>query len=170
MSVGDENAPAADDDHGDRLGARLHAVDLALDALSDVLAGGLDDFRVHVRRLGADVDGARGDFEVGRGQRVPAETLRLLGQLVADALGADGDAVVGRDDGAAADADGDDVGHAEVGLHLADFDGDAALAGEALGDRANVGGRAAHVDDDAVFDLQRGTPRPGPSSRGRWRP
>ena len=53
-------------------------------------------------------------------------------------------------DGAAAQADGNDVGHAEVGAHAADGHGNAALAREAGLQNAQVGGGAAHVNDDGV--------------------
>ena len=54
-------------------------------------------------------------------------------------------------DGAAAQADGDHIGHAEVGAHAADGHRHAGLPGEAVLDHAQVGGGTAHVDDDGVL-------------------
>ena len=79
----------------------------------------------------------------------------MLGDLIAHAVGADGDGAVRLlpDDGAAAQADGHHVGHPEVGAHAADGGRHAGLSGEPILDDPQVGGGAAYVDDDGILQL-----------------
>ena len=54
------------------------------------------------------------------------------------------------------EGDRDEVGHAEVGAHPADLDGDAADSrGKPADQHAEVGGRAADVDHDGVAQARR---------------
>ena len=65
-------------------------------------------------------------------RHVAAEDLGLLRNLIAHGVGAYGDSTVGAlaDNGAAAQADGQDVRHAEVGAHAADGHSHAGFPGK----------------------------------------
>jgi hypothetical protein len=79
-------------------------------------------------------------------------------QLEADAARADG-AGRGIDDAAAAEADREDVGHAEIGAHAANFHGDGGLAWKTLLQRADIRGRTADIDNNGVMRRQTGRQR-----------
>ena len=95
-----------------------------IDEATDVLLeAGLYDLgldAVHALAL-ADVGGPGGDDDIGRRQHLAAEDHRLLGQLVTHRIGTDAGTLVAHD-AAAAEPEGQHVGHAEVGAHAADLD------------------------------------------------
>lgn len=57
------------------------------------------------------------------------------------------------DDRAAAQADGNDIRHPEIGAHAADGDRYAGFPGEPVLNDAKVSGGAAHINDNGIADL-----------------
>src|SRR5690606_27770529 len=97
-----------------------------------------------------DVGAAARDGDVGGRQRVSAEDEGAIAETVSDTAGADRRGGSSANEAAAADAEREDVGKPEVRAHPADEGLTAALLGEAAADDADVGRRAADVDDDRV--------------------
>ena len=98
----------------------------------------------------------------------PPKTSARGRQLVADAVRTDR-RLVAADVGAAAEAEREDVRHAEVRPHAADVDRDRRLARKAVLQHADVGGRAADVDHRAVVEAREEAPRRASSSSARRR-
>ena len=92
-----------------------------------------------------------GHGQVAGRQRLSTEYPRLLGKAMADAGGTHPQ---GRrlDDAAAAKSNADYVGHSEVGADAGHLHRHRRFPGEPVDEGAAVGGRAAHVHDDAVAD------------------
>ena len=149
----DQHAAAADQDHRHGRGRRLHAVDRVFGEAVDLVHRGRDEFLVELRdaALVADVGIARSNRDVGRRELAAAEHERLARDPVADGTRPDADLAAFRDDqAAAAEADGDQVRHAEVRAHAADVDRDRRFARGAVDERADVGRRAADVHDQRL--------------------
>ncbi len=140
---------AADGDQGrvGRLG--LHPVDPLLEHGADAGEGLLHQRggqRGHPRAV-AEVDEAGGHRDVGDGEDVAAEHERLLGEAIAHAGRPDGERRRPRGHArSTAQAEGQQVGHAEERAHAADLDHVVGLAGEAVAEAADVGSGAPHVD------------------------
>ena len=152
-----DNGAAADQDEVCVSVRDLHGVDAVLDH-------GAHDGKSLVGNLPGDagspfgvaeVGQAAADGDVGCSHDVAAEDYGLLRYLVADAVRSDGHAAVGpdADDGATAEADGDDVRHSEVRADTADGDGDAGFTGKAVLNHAEIGCCAADIDDDGVLQV-----------------
>ena len=99
----------------------------------------------------ADLGDAGGDGAVGSGDRVAAEHQRRLGQPVADAVRSYRQRV-GRNDTAAAESEGKQIGHAEQRAHLADLDDRVGFPRKAVAKLADIGRSAADIDDHRVLD------------------
>ena len=147
----DQEGAAADGDqrHVARLG--LHAVDRLLGH-----ARGLGEHPLAGRRvemgdllLVAELEHARGDGDVGRGELLAAEGDALLQQAIADRHRPDLERIE-LHVAAAAQADRQQVGHAEQGAHAADLDHRIGLAREAVLELADVGRGAADIDHHGV--------------------
>jgi hypothetical protein len=150
--VRQQHGATADGHDGQRVGGDPHAVHDVGDVGGDPVEGRGDVGRVEAGDQGAVADRhpARCHCDVGGGQDVAAEDESLLREAVADGVGPDGRVRAGTaHPAAAADADGQHVGHAEVGADAGHADLDGGLAGEAAGEHADVGGGAADVHDGA---------------------
>lgn len=171
----DEGRTAADENHGQVVRAHPHRVDGPLNVALDDGEGLLDeDAREVGDRVGVPgVQKACGDGDVGGGEGGAAKDQGLLGKQPPDGSRSDGDADAGvgdagvgggcgvgvggaaadlSDEGAAADADRDQVRHPEVGAQPGQLGGVGRLAGIAAAQRAHVGRRAADVHDERVLD------------------
>ena len=104
--------------------------------------------------LVANIGHACRDRDVGRRQVIAAEDQRARGDLVADALRANLQRI-GFDVAAAAQTEGKHIRHTEVGTDAADAHGNRRFTREALRQHANVGGRAANIDHNGIFQSRK---------------
>ena len=98
----------------------------------------------------ADLDQSRRHCDIREGQCLAAEHQGRTGEPVANAARADGQWI--GDDGTAAQADRQQVGHAKQGAHTADHDyviGRARIAGL---EAADIAGGATNIDHHGVLD------------------
>ena len=144
--VRDQDAAAADRDQRAVLPRGLHPVDRVGEHL--VRAGQRRAEQLLVAGGAAALPSGppRRDRAVGQRGRRPAEYQRLAPQPVADTVRPDADAVLaGRHYRAAAEGDGDQVGHPEVGANAADLDPVGGFPGKPVDQHADVRGGAADV-------------------------
>ena len=109
----------------------------------------------------ADVGQAGRDADVGQREHLATEHQRLFRQAEADTARADYQRIV-RHHAAAAQADGQQVGHAKQGAHATNVHHVVGLAREAVNQATDVAGGAAHIDHHRVV-------KPGQKSRAAHR-
>ena len=133
----------------------LHGVDRVLAEGADRVHGFPGEGLVQPlhQRFVPQIRHAQAHGNIRGGTYVSAKAQGLLRDLIAHGVGAHRDRTVLllADDGAAPQADGDHVGHTEVGAHAANGDRHAGLSGKSVLDDAQIRGRAAHIDHDGVF-------------------
>ena len=99
----------------------------------------------------ADLDEAGRDRHIGRGHCAAAEDQRFSGQPIADTLRSDGERVW-FDKAAAAERDRQQIRHAEERAHAAHLDDRIGFARKTAAQLADIGRRAAHIDDHRVAE------------------
>ena len=153
-----EVGAAAHGHQRERCAGRLHPLAQHFDPLVDPSDRGLADPVPHPaqqRRVAEAVQPSHRQRHIGQRQRGAAHAHRIADDPVAHRVGTDGHtAAVGfalvAHDGAAAEAHRDQVGHAEVGTHTADFDRSRGFTGEAVHKDADVSRRAADIDHEPI--------------------
>ena len=151
----DQDRAAADDDDRQRVRREPRTLDAGFQHVGDARLRARDQILVEMRRPLSGSPSSTRPAATTMSVVVSvcaAEHQRLGHQFVADRTRPDGQRPSGPSthERAAAEAEREHVGHAEVGAHAADFDRHRRLARKALVQRADVGRRAADVDDDRL--------------------
>ena len=155
-----QEGAAADGNQRRVAGLGFHAVDIFFE-LPRGVGERRGDHALRDRRCAgaiANIQQSGGDRDIGRGQLRAAEDKRVLRQAVADAERAD-PCRRRIDMAAAAEADRQQVRHAEQRAHAADLDDRIGLTRKAMAQMADIACCAADVHDHGVVDARTDAPR-----------
>ena len=153
--VRQQHGTAANQNGIDGITGNLHGVNGVLHHLSHRCICLIGNFLADAcgQRGIANVRLAKTIGNIGGGHHIAAEAKRLFGDLVSHRIGAYSDrAVIMRAHyGTAAQPDGDNIRHTEVGTYATDVNGDTALAGESVRQYTEVGSGTAHINHNRII-------------------
>ena len=153
--VRQQHGTAANQNGIDGITGNLHGVNGVLHHLSHRCICLIGNFLADAcgQRGIANVRLAKTIGNIGGGHHIAAEAKRLFGDLVSHRIGAYSDraVIMLAHYGTAAQPDGDNIRHTEVGTYATDVNGDTALAGESVRQYTEVGSGTAHINHNRII-------------------